>query len=176
MQKVSSFQRVAVFVDVQNMFYSAKHLWNAKLNFTKLMEIAVNGRQLVRAFSYIVENAESDQTAFIEMLQNNGYEVKSKELRTRADGSAKGDWDMGIAIEAISMAPKVDCIVLVSGDGDFLELVLHLKAQGVRVETLSFIGSTNEDLIAASDYHFPMDDSVLLPGPFKRPSFKGFAR
>jgi uncharacterized LabA/DUF88 family protein len=79
-------------------------------------------------------------------------------------------------IDAISMAPKFDCIVLVSGDGDFLELVLHLKAQGVRVETLSFIGSTNEDLIAASDYHFPMDESVLLPGPFKRPVFKGFVR
>lgn len=167
MNKVSVSQRVAIFVDVQNMFYSAKHLWNAKLNFAKLIELAVNGRQLIRAISYVIENPDIDQTAFTDMLKTTGYEVKTKELRNRADGSAKGDWDMGIAIDAIAIAPKVDCIVLVSGDGDFIELVRHLKAQGVRVETLSFIGSTNEDLIAVSDYHVPMDESFLLPN-FKR--------
>lgn len=158
----SKFQRVGVFVDVQNMWYSAKHLYGAKLNFAKLMETAVRGRQLIRAICYVVENPDTDQGNFIDMLSNNGYEIKSKQLRTRADGSSKGDWDMGIAIDAISLCEKLDILVLVSGDGDFTELVKHLKSRGVFVEVISFIESTNEDLIAAVDYYYPIDESLLF--------------
>ncbi len=160
--KFSTYQRVGVFVDVQNMFYSAKHLKHAKLNFTKLMQKAVRGRQLIRAISYVIENPEIDQTAFIDMLQKNGYEIKSKELRLRSDGSSKGDWDMGIAIDAVTLADKLDIVVLVSGDGDFSELVYHLKSRGVLVEAISFLGSTNEDLITAVDYHIPIEKDLLL--------------
>ena len=160
--KFSTYQRVGVFVDVQNMFYSAKHLKNAKLNFTKLMQKAVRGRQLIRAISYVIENPEIDQTAFIDMLQKNGYEIKSKELRLRSDGSSKGDWDMGLAIDAVSLAHKLDIVVLVSGDGDFADLVYHLKGRGVLVEAISFLGSTNEDLITAVDYHIPIEKDLLL--------------
>ncbi|NBV42573.1 NYN domain-containing protein [bacterium] len=161
--RISRFQRVGVFVDVQNMFYSAKHLWNAKLNFAKLMEQAVRGRQLIRAICYVIENPEIDQAAFVEMLKANGYEVKSKPLRSRSDGSAKGDWDMGLAIDAISIADKIDVAVLVSGDGDFSDLVYHLKSRGVLVEGLSFLGSTNEDLIKAVDFYHPIDSTMLIP-------------
>ncbi len=161
--KFSKFQRVGVFVDVQNMFYSAKRLKNAKLNFLKLMEKAVRGRQLIRALCYVIENPDIDQSAFIEMLKNNGYEIKSKPLRFRSDGSSKGDWDMGIAIDAVTMVDKLDIVVLVSGDGDFADLVYHLKSRGVLVEAISFMGSTNEDLIKAVDYHIPIEKDLLIP-------------
>ena len=126
------------------------------------MQKAVRGRQLIRAISYVIENPEIDQTAFIDMLQKNGYEIKSKELRLRSDGSSKGDWDMGIAIDAVTLADKLDIVVLVSGDGDFSELVYHLKSRGVLVEAISFLGSTNEDLITAVDYHIPIEKDLLL--------------
>lgn len=160
--KFSPYQRVGVFVDVQNMFYSAKHLNNAKLNFAKLMEKAVRGRQLIRAICYVIENPEINQSNFIDMLQGNGYEIRKKAMRVRADGSAKGDWDMGIAIDVISLAEKLDIVVLVSGDGDFTDLVYHLKSRGVLVEAISFVRSTNEDLINAVDYHIPIEREMLI--------------
>lgn len=158
----SSYQRVGVFVDVQNMFYSAKKVHNAKLNFSKLMERAVRGRQLIRAICYCVNNPDIDQTGFIEMLESNGYEVKSKELRVRSDGSSKADWDMGMAIDAVTLADKLDIIVLVSGDGDFTDLVYHLRGKGVLVEAISFPQSTNDDLIKSVDLYIPVDDPLLI--------------
>lgn len=163
MIELSQFQRVGVFVDVQNMFYSAKHIKNSKLNFNKLMTQAVRGRQLIRAICYVVDNPDIDQSGFIDMLNNNGYEIKTKTLRTRADGTSKADWDMGIAIDAISLAGKLDVVVLVSGDGDFTDLVYHLKGRGVWVEAISFVKSTNEDLISAVDLHIPIENDLLLP-------------
>jgi len=157
-----SNQRVGVFVDVQNMFYSAKILKNAKLNFSKLMQRAVRGRQLIRAICYVVDNPEIDQSAFVDMLVGNGYEVKSKQLRVRHDGSAKGDWDMGMAIDAVTLADKLDIIVLVSGDGDFTDLVFHLRHKGVLVEAISFPNSTHQDLMEAVDLYIPVDDQLLI--------------
>jgi len=159
----SKYQRVGVFVDVQNMFYSAKHLRNSKINFAKLMERAVRGRQLIRAICYTVENEDHDQSNFTEMLRSNGYEIKSKVLRTRGDGSAKADWDMGIAIDAISLAEKLDIVVIVSGDGDFIDLVNHLKSRGCFVEAISFERSTCDDLIEAVDYFIQVDEELLIP-------------
>jgi len=164
----SKYQRVGVFVDVQNMFYSAKKLRNAKLNFAELMVRAVRGRQLIRAICYCVNSPDVDQTNFMEMLKNTGYEIRTKDLRTRADGSSKADWDMGMAIDAVSLADKLDIIVLVSGDGDFTDLVYHLKGRGVLVEAISFPRSTNEDLIKAVDVHIPIEDDLLFM-PRKRP-------
>ncbi|NQY73910.1 MAG: NYN domain-containing protein [Candidatus Margulisbacteria bacterium] len=158
-----SHQRVAIFVDVQNMFYSAKHLRDSKINYGKLLERGINGRKLVRAICYLVDTPETDQTNFIEMLENNGYQVKIKPLRVRGDGSSKGDWDMGIAIDAISISHKVDNVVLVSGDGDFIDLVVHLQSRGVFVEAISFPKSTNDDLITSVDKHIPIEKDLLIP-------------
>ncbi len=168
--KFSAYQRVGVFVDVQNMFYSAKNLRNAKLNFSKLMEKAVRGRQLIRAICYCVEAPDSDSSSFIDMLKGNGYEIKSKEVRYRSDGSSKADWDMGLAIDAISLAEKLDIIVIVSGDGDFTDLVYHLKGKGVYVEAISFRRSTNDDLIKAVDEHIQIEDDLLIKDRRKRPN------
>lgn len=155
-------QRIRVFVDVQNMFYSAKNQYNAKLNMARLLEAAVGGRQLIRAIAYVVESPEIDQSHFLALLRESGYEVKSKQLRVRPDGSAKGDWDMGIAIDTLSLADRLDTIVLVSGDGDFADLVKCLQARGVRVEVYAFPYSTAEELRSAADQFHEIGPDLLI--------------
>ena len=165
---MSRFQRVGVFVDVQNVYYSAKHQFRGKLHFAKLLETIVRERQLVRAISYIVQTPDIDQSNFIAMLLQNGYEVRAKALRLRADGTAKGDWDMGIAIDTMAMAERLDVVALVSGDGDFTDLVNMLKAKGLRVEVYSFPYSTAEELRTASTEFYPIGPELLIPGAFPK--------
>lgn len=155
-------QRVGVFVDVQNMFYSAKALHHSKIDYNKLLLEIVEDRQLIRAIAYVVQKADVDQSAFIEALSRLGYEIKTKELRMRADGTAKGDWDMGIAIDSIAISGKLDTIVLVSGDGDFAPLVHMLKARGCRVEVVSFKRSTAIDLVEAATSYTSIEESLLF--------------
>ena len=155
-------QRVAIFVDVQNMFYAAKHLYNSKLNFTKLLEVVARDRPLVRAISYIVQTPEIDQSNFLAMLRSNGYEIRAKDLKMRPDGSAKGDWDMGLALDALAMAERLDVVAIVSGDGDFVDLVNFLKARGVRVEVYSFAYSTAEELRSAATEYFQMGTEMVI--------------
>lgn len=155
-------QRLAIFVDVQNIFYAAKAVYQRKVSFERLRDKILGGRELVRAIAYIVQTPEVDQSSFIKFLHQAGYEVKSKALKKRPDGSAKGDWDMGIAIDSISIAQRVDVIALVSGDGDFRDLVRHLKARGVRCEVYSFAGSTAEELRLTATEFIPLNSDVLL--------------
>ena len=117
---------------------------------------------MVRAIAYVVQSPEVDQSKFLTMLKQTGYEVKSKELRVRPDGSCKGDWDMGLAIDAISMADKMDAVVLVSGDGDFVALVDLLKARGVKVEVFGFPHSTAEELRSAATEYYEIGPELLL--------------
>lgn len=154
-------QRVGVFVDVQNLFYSAKYQYQSKVDFSKLLDTCTADRQLIRAICYIVQTVDIDQTPFLNILNQIGFEIKSKDLRTRPDGTAKGDWDMGIAIDTIAMAERLDVIVLVSGDGDFVELIHMLKAKGVIAEVVSFPSNTAEDLKSAATVYIPLDESIL---------------
>ncbi len=153
--------RVGVFVDVQNMFYSAKEYYDGKVDFEKILDSAVRGRSLITAIAYLVCVDDVDQTAFISVLERLGFIIRMKYLKRRADGSGRGDWDMGIAIDALVRAPKLDVVVLVTGDGDFVELVHALKAQGVTVEVLSFPQNTSEDLKRVSDLYIPMDADFI---------------
>jgi uncharacterized LabA/DUF88 family protein len=155
-------QRLAVFVDVQNIFYSARAVYQRKVNFEQLLRKIVGGRELVRAVAYIVQSPDVDQTSFINLLHSVGFEVKGKQLKKRPDGTAKGDWDMGIAIDSISLADRVDVIALVSGDGDFCDLIRHLKASGVRCEVYAFASSTAEELKYTATEFIPLDSDVLL--------------
>lgn len=158
-------QRVGVFIDVQNMFYAAKHLYSSKLNFPKLLDFIARGRPLCRAIAYVVKTPEIDQSNFLTMLRSNGYEVRVKDLKQRPDGSSKGDWDMGLALDALMMSEKLDVVAIVSGDGDFVELVSALKARGTRVEVYSFPYSTAEELRGAATEFFQMGPEVVLsPG------------
>ncbi|HEX8465834.1 MAG TPA: NYN domain-containing protein [Abditibacterium sp.] len=156
-------QRVGIFIDVQNMFYAAKHLYGSKLNFTRLLDYVSRGRPLTRAISYVIKTPEIDQSNFITMLRSNGYEIRVKELKQRPDGSAKGDWDMGLALDALAMSDRLDVIAIVSGDGDFVDLVNLLKARGVRVEVYSFPYSTAEDLRHAATEFYQMGPEVVMP-------------
>ncbi len=158
-----SQQRVGIFVDVQNLFYSAKHQHQMKVDFAKLLALCLNDRLLIRAIAYIVQTPDIDQSNFINVLRTIGFEIKSKNLRVRLDGTAKGDWDMGIAIDTIAMADRLDVIVLVSGDGDFVDLVHMLKARGVVAEVASFPNNTAEDLKRAATLYLPLDRTVLIP-------------
>lgn len=164
-------QRVGIFIDVQNMFYAAKHLYGSKLNFTRLLDYVSRGRPLTRAISYIIKTPEIDQSNFITMLRSNGYEVRVKELKQRPDGSAKGDWDMGLALDALAMAERLDVIAIVSGDGDFVDLVNLLKARGVRVEVYSFPYSTAEELRTAATEFYQMGPEVVM-NPQSRPTLR----
>lgn len=157
----SDRKRVGIFVDVQNMFYAAKQ-FNGRLDFQKLLNSALRGRRLVVAKAYVVQNPESDLSGFVSMLQQLSYQVKRKDLRLRSDGSAKGDWDMGMAIDIISLADKLDVVVLVSGDGDFVDLVNLLKTMGPKVEVFSFPHNTARDLMEVVDEYFPITEALLM--------------
>jgi uncharacterized LabA/DUF88 family protein len=162
-------QRVGVFIDVQNMFYAAKHLYNSKLNFARLLDYIARGRPLVRSIAYVVQTPEIDQSNFLAMLRSNGYEIRSKDLKQRPDGSAKGDWDMGLALDALAMSDRLDVVAIVSGDGDFVDLVNFLKARGVRVEVYSFPYSTAEELRYAATEYFQMGTEMVI-NPSQRPA------
>lgn len=155
-------QRVGIFVDVQNMFYTAKYKYNRKIDYRKLIEAISRERRVVRALAYIVQAPEIDQSQFKHVLEDLGFELRIKELRIRADGTAKGDWDMGIAIDTITIRDKLDVVALVSGDGDFTPLVYMLRSSGLRVEVYSFPSNTAEDLIEASTFYYPMDETFLM--------------
>jgi uncharacterized LabA/DUF88 family protein len=165
-------QRVGVFVDVQNLYYSAKHLHNAKVNFKEILKTAVAGRKLIRALCYVVKADEAGEKGFRDALGATGFEVKAKELQVFIGGSKKGDWDVGIAMDIMRMAHKLDVIVLVSGDGDFVDLLEHAKALGCRVECLGFGRTSSSKLKEAADLFTDMDQDkkYLLKSYGSRPS------
>jgi uncharacterized LabA/DUF88 family protein len=153
--------RVGVFVDVQNVYYAARQL-KGKLDFDALLLNVVRDRRLIQAKAYVVESQEIDQSGFIAMLQQRNIEVRRKTLRVRSDGSMKGDWDMEMALEILDAAPKLDVIVLVSGDGDFTSLVNRVKAMGPRVEVAAFPRNTAKSLVEAADEFHPLDRKYMI--------------
>lgn len=151
------YQRVGVFVDVQNLYYSAKALYGHKVNFDEILKEAVDGRQLVRAIAYTIKADMPEEQNFFDALGTIGFEVKSKELQTFVSGQKKGDWDVGVAVDVLKMAPKLDVIVLCSGDGDYADLLHHAKAEGCRAEVISFGKSTSTKLLEEVDDFIDMD-------------------
>ena len=158
MMRINREQRIGVFVDVQNMYYSAKNLYNSKVNFANILKQAVNGRRLVRAIAYVIKADIKEERNFFDALEKIGFEVKAKDLQTFAGGAKKGDWDIGIAMDTIELASKLDTIVLVSGDGDFVPLVEHLKrALGCRLEVIAFGRSSSGKLREEADDFIDLD-------------------
>ena len=144
-------QRVGVFIDTQNLYHSARNLYKARVNFGAVLKDAVAGRKLVRAVAYVITTEAGDEKNFFEALEKLGIETKTKDLQIFAGGSKKADWDVGIAVDAIKMAPRLDSVVIVSGDGDFIPLVEYLQTNGVQVEVVSFGKSTSGKLREAVD-------------------------
>jgi uncharacterized LabA/DUF88 family protein len=155
-------QRVGIFVDVQNMFYSAKTLHQSKIDYRKLMDGILRGRRLVRAIAYVVQKSDVDQSSFLEALRRSGFEVKEKVLFTREDGSTKGDWKMEIALDALTLESRLDCAVLVSGDGEFLPLIQALNSRGCRTEVVSFEPCTSNDLMRACHQFINIEQDMLF--------------
>jgi len=152
-------QRVGVFVDVQNMYYSAKNLYGSKVDFGKVLSTGVAGRKLIRAFAYVIKADVGAEKDFFEALQKIGYEVKEKDLQIFMGGSKKGDWDVGLCMDVVRMMGKIDTMVLVSGDGDYTELLEYARSQGVRTEIIAFGKTCSSKLFNEADFIMDMDKS-----------------
>jgi len=150
-------QRIGVFIDVQNMYYSARQLYKAKVNFNVVLKEAIAGRRLIRAIAYVIKADVKDEATFYDALTEIGFEVKSKDLQVFYGGAKKGDWDIGIAMDVMRLAPKLDTIVLVSGDGDFSDLLVHTKSLGCRVEVVAFGKTTSYRLKEVADFFTDLD-------------------
>lgn len=147
-------QRVAVLIDTQNMYHSAKHIHAARLAFGKVVDAIAAGRPIVRAIAYVAKSKAGDEQSFFEALSEMGIELKVKDVQEFASGAKKADWDVGMAIDAVKLGEKVDTIILMTGDGDFVPLIEYLHGHGVIVEVAAFAESTNAQLKAVADRFF----------------------
>ena len=154
-----SGQLVGVLIDVQNLYYSARNLYQSRVNFGEILKMAVSNRNLIRAFAYVVRTKTGEEKAFFEALAKLGIETRIRDLQEFYGGQKKADWDVGIVIDAIKISPGIDTLVLVSGDGDFISLVEYLKNQGKRVEVVAFGRSTSGKLKEVADEFIDLGSS-----------------
>lgn len=163
-------QRVAVFIDTQNLYHSAKNLYHARVHFGNVLKEAVAGRQLIRAVAYVVTTESGEERAFFDALTKMGIETKTKELQVFYGGAKKADWDVGMAVDAIKLSSRLDAVVLATGDGDFVPLVEYLKTHGVQVEVISFGKSSSGRLREVADEFTDMGETprkfLLTPNRF----------
>ncbi len=152
-------QRVAIIIDTQNLYHSGKNLYKAKVNFGAVVKAALGGRKLIRAISYVVNTESGEEQPFFEALEKVGIEIKTKDLQIFYGGAKKADWDVGMAIDAIKMAHKVDAIVLATGDGDFIPCVEYVKSLGCQVEAITFGRSASGKLREVVDDFIDMDEN-----------------
>ena len=152
-------QRVGVFIDTQNLYHSARNLYKARVNFGAVLKDAVAGRKLVRAVAYVITTEAGDEKNFFEALIKLGIETKTKDLQVFSGGAKKADWDVGLAVDTIKMASRLDCVVIASGDGDFVPLVEYLQVLGVQVEVISFSKSTSSKLRETADGFFDLSEN-----------------
>lgn len=151
-------QRVALFIDTQNLYHSGRNLYKARVNFAQVLKDAVAGRKLVRAIAYVITSEAGDEKGFFEALTKMGIETKTKDLQVFAGGAKKADWDVGLAVDAIKMAPRLDAIIIASGDGDFIPLVQYLQTM-TQVEVISFGKSTSMKLKEVVDDFIDMSEN-----------------
>ncbi len=178
MKSTSAFesQRVGIFIDVQNLYHSAKNLYRGRVNYRELIKHLVGGRKLIRSMAYVVksehappettprgERATSPEAAFFEALENAGLELRLKDLQIYADGMKKADWDVGLAVDAIRMSSFLDVVILVTGDGDFVPLVDYLKwGLGRLVEVAAFSRTTSSRIKEAADRFIAIEETPRL--------------
>jgi uncharacterized LabA/DUF88 family protein len=152
-------QRVGIFIDTQNLYHSAKNLYKAKVNFGNVVKEALAGRVLIRAVAYVIRTESEEEKSFFEALNKIGIETKVKDIRIFAGGAKKADWDIGMAIDTIAMANKLDTVILATGDGDFVPLVEYLRySSGIQVEVISFGKSSAAQLKDVVDDFIDMSE------------------
>jgi len=157
MTDVHPAQRVGILADSQNLYHTAQSLHSRNVDYAALLEEAVQDRELVRAIAYVIRADSADEERFFEALAEIGFETKIKSIRTYADGTKKADWDVGMSLDAVTLADHVDTVVLCTGDGDFTRLCSHLRHEGVRVEVMAFEQSTAASLVEAADAFTDLD-------------------
>lgn len=160
-------QRVGVFIDTQNLYHSAKNLYHSRVNFGNVLKEALAGRTLIRAIAYVITTESGDEKAFFEALTKIGIETKTKDLQVFYGGAKKADWDVGMAVDAVKLATKLDTVVLATGDGDFVPLVEYLKnSYGIQVEVIAFGRSASQRLKESADDFIDMsaDSKKYLMG------------
>jgi uncharacterized LabA/DUF88 family protein len=168
------------------MYYSAKNLFFSKVDFNKVLQTAVSGRRLIRAFAYVIKADVGSEKDFFDALEKIGFEVRAKDLQIFYGGNKKGDWDVGLCMDVVRLIPKIDAMVLVSGDGDYLDLLEYARSQGVKSEVIAFGETTSSKLVEASDLFINMSEfkekfligirqnnrpqrTLLRPRPNKKP-------
>src|SRR3990167_1417430 len=152
-------QRVGVFIDTQNLYHSAKNIYHARVNFGNLLKDAIAGRRLVRARAYAVTTESGEEKNFFEALSKLGVEMRTKDLQIFSGGAKKADLDVGLAVDAITASPKLDTVILLTGDGDFIPLVEYLKMHaGCQVEIASFGRSPSGKLREATEHFLDLDE------------------
>ncbi len=156
-----SNQRSGILVDVQNMYYAARSIYNAKLSYDRLMNIALRGRALARAIAYVVQREGAEQSGFLEILRSCGFEIKILKISDRGESTRRIDWNVGIALDALAMSEKVDVISLVSGEGSLAPLIRALRSRGTRVEVIAFPESTTEEMRESADEFVSLDEGAL---------------
>jgi uncharacterized LabA/DUF88 family protein len=152
-------QRVGIFIDTQNLYHCAKNIYGAKVNFGQVVKDGLAGRSLTRATAYVTTTEGGEEKSFFEALGKMGIETKTKNLQIFAGGSKKANWDIDLALDAIKLSSKLDAIILVTGDGDFVPLVEYLQNDGCQVEVMSFGKATSAKLIEASDDFIDLDEN-----------------
>ncbi|WP_160285793.1 LabA-like NYN domain-containing protein [Pseudomonas knackmussii] len=153
---------LALFADVQNLYYTVRQAYGCHFNYTALWEELSRDGQIVEAYAYAIDRGDARQQQFQRILRNLGFEVKLKPYIQRSDGSAKGDWDVGITIDILDAVPRVDEIVLCSGDGDFDLLLQRVRAQGKAATAYGVPGLTAQALIRSATRYVPIEGSLLL--------------
>lgn len=167
---INKEQRVGIFIDVQNLYHSAKNLYKSRVNFKELVRALVAGRKLIRAIAYVVKTegtaaeaetkqAREGEAAFFDALKEAGIELRMKDIQVYPGGMKKADWDVGMAVDAIRMSGFLDAIVLVTGDGDFLPLVDYLKwGQGRVVEVAAFSRTAKTEMKEQADKFIAIEE------------------
>jgi uncharacterized LabA/DUF88 family protein len=167
-------QRVGIFIDTQNLYHSARSVYKSLINYKALVEAAVSGRHLMRAFAYVIKSEGNEEIKFFDALKDLGIEMRVKDLQVFHSGEKKADWDVGIAIDIVRMSEKLDAVVLVSGDGDFTEVLRYVRSRGIRAEVMAIRKTTSAKLLEEADSFVDLggeDGKFLIhPGKPVRPS------
>ena len=155
-------KKVSIFVDVQNIYYTTKQEFNLNFDYNKFWKLVTKKRHVIAAFAYTTDRGDKKQIQFQNILRGIGFEVRLKPFIYRSDGSSKGDWDVGIAIDIVSMLDMLDVVILASGDGDFCPLVELIQKKNKRIEVIAFEHNTAMDLQRQVDKFYPVSSELLI--------------
>ncbi len=156
-------KKIALFADVQNLYYTVRQVHGCHFDYAALWKHVSLRGEIVQAHAYAIERGDAKQQQFQQTLRNIGFNVKLKPYLRRSDGSAKGDWDVGITIDVLDAAPQVDEVVLASGDGDFDVLLDTIKGRlGIVATVYGVPGLTAQSLVRAASHYVPIEGTLLL--------------